>query len=478
MKIQLIQAASKESFKTLKNLSPLYCQSLNALVHVNRLFYNHISFNNPKKRSVKEVKERLMIIPLIKKILTIGVLQSQRQEKEFSYYEIKYQEKQLDIRVILSQKKDTIYLLSCFLNTKKESPISPVDGSSRSIKHQGHFYSKNTTIDQRSKSKHDLKNIFQQFLVEQDLVDKKILLAVSGGVDSMVLFNVAQQSIEAKNLAVFHVNHGTRAQNETEQNFLEDSCIQKNITWHGYAINAQPTKNKENSWRQTRKNLAIDAQKKFGADRTLTAHHATDLVETMIFRLTKGAGPSGMSPFDTTTKPFWQVPKKNLLHYAQHNELTWFEDASNEDTKYQRNLIRQKILPALREITPNLEKVFVKEATLFGQLDDYVQSTVKKILNKYQSRPQSEDAVTLINSKLNSAAAPTRSSIKYKIPLTEFLDWEVIIQRSVLRNIAGTKPSSAEIDDCLRWICGKPRGGSEKKIGAKKIVINKNNIYF
>lgn len=315
-----------------------------------------------------------------------------------------------------------------------------------------------------SEQKNSLKYVFQQFLVDQKLVNQKIIIAVSGGVDSMVLLDIANQVVERKNLAVFHVNHNTRTQNITEQNFLAKLCQSQNITFLTYTLNEKSTQNQENNWRNARKKFGIDAKKKFGATHILTAHHATDLVETMIFRLTKGAGPRGLCPFDTTTKPFWQIPKKNLLDYARANNLNWFEDDSNQDTTFQRNLIRHDVLPALRKITPNLEQVFVKEAKLFGQLEVYLEKTVQTILNQYISNSgQASD----LNPKTQTA-----------IPLSDFLGWDLFIQKAILRKISDGTPSSAEINDCLRWLQNNPAGQSEKKINGVKIIINKNKIVF
>ena len=293
--------------------------------------------------------------------------------------------------------------------------------------------------------KADFKKIFNQFLIDQNLVDQKILLMISGGVDSMVLLDVAVQVVKPKNLVVFHLNHNARVDSAADLKFVQKICSEKNITFYHETLPLSKRrtkgdfKNQESSWRNMRKMLSQEVADKFGATKILTAHHATDLVETMIFRLTKGTGTDGLSPFDTSTKPFWQVPKTEIVNYAEQNNLEWREDPTNLECHHQRNLIRHQVLPALREITPNLEKVFVRESQLFAQTNDFINQSV----------------LDSCHPELDSGS----------MPLSSFLALSPILQCTWLRQVSGGTPSLSEIEDCLKWLTGKPEGNTEKKIG-------------
>jgi len=268
----------------------------------------------------------------------------------------------------------------------------------------------------------------------------------------MVLLDVASKCLDKDLLAVFHLNHNVRPESQADLNFVQKICSKGGIKFYSEKLNPVPKeesgqfRSQEAAWRDSRKKRSQKAADDFGAVRILTAHHATDLVETMIFRLTKGAGPSGLSPFDVTTKPFWQIPKTDLIAYAKANSLDWREDESNQETKHQRNLIRHQVLPVLRQITPNLEKVFVQESALFSEVDTF----------------------------LNASIPPTDQPF----PLTDFLQLPSIVQRTWLRTISGGTPSQSEIEDSLKWLHGNPEGNSRKQVGQAKLTIKGQKIHW
>ncbi len=295
-----------------------------------------------------------------------------------------------------------------------------------------------------------LSEIFTDFITKQNLENKRLLLMVSGGVDSVVLLHVAAQTIKPENLAVFHLNHNLRESAEADLIFVQNMCSNLNIKAFTHTLDTQPEKNTESNWRQERKTLSQKVADDFGAARILTAHHATDLVETMIFRLTKGAGPSGLSPFDSSTKPFWKAPKQTLIDYAQAHNLEWHEDESNLNTKFERNLIRAQVLPSLRKITPNLEAVFVREAETFAQLQDFLTQQLQAVCTK-----ELEDQA---------------------IALNKFLDFPPSLQTEFLRTIALKTPSQAELTDCLRWLQSQPQGNSKKELGQAKLYIQQQTL--
>lgn len=292
----------------------------------------------------------------------------------------------------------------------------------------------------------NLEKTFSEFLVRENLVGKKLLLCVSGGIDSMVMLEVASNVCDVKNIAVFHLDHGLRKNSQEDFLFVHKICSEKNIAFYGDRLEKLPEKNRESYWREKRRTLSIEAAEDFGTERILTAHHATDLVETMIFRLTKGTGIGGLSPFDIQRKPFWNVPRSEIEEYAKAHKVKFVHDESNDDEQFERNLIRKKIVPELRKITPNLEKVFIAESEIFGETAEFLQAEL-------------------------SAHFENKA-----IPLSAFLKLHVILQKEFLRRIAEKTPSSSEIDDCLRWLQKSPKGNSTKSIGGTKLCVEKNKL--
>lgn len=298
----------------------------------------------------------------------------------------------------------------------------------------------------------DLEKIFQTFLQQQNLEEEKLLLMISGGVDSMVLLHVAAQVVAPELLSVFHLDHNTRVNSTNDSLFVQNVCSKNKIKFYGEKLTSSPEQNIEASWRGERKRLALKAAEDFDAATILTAHHATDLVETMIFRLTKGAGPNGLSPFDTTTKPFWETPKQALVDYAEIHKLEWKEDSTNLNTKFERNLIRLEILPVLKKITPNLEQVFVREAKTFSQLQNFVETQLQ-----------------------------THCSLEIEqkiISLEKFINLHPTLQAEFLRTIATKIPSQSELEDCLKWLLNNPKGNSEKIIGETNLQIKAGEIIW
>ena len=299
-------------------------------------------------------------------------------------------------------------------------------------------------------TKMNLETLFSDFLKREKLVGKKLLLAISGGVDSTVLLEVASRTVPVKSLAVFHLDHGARVQSKKDALFVQKMCSIKRIKFYGECLTKLPVKNREDFWRGKRQELSQKAQKDSGAVRILTAHHATDLVETMLFRLTKGCGVGGLSPFDTSTKPFWNVPKSEIEKYAKTHKIKFVTDKSNADTKYERNLIRHNVIPALRRITPNLEKVFVTESEIFGETAEFLKHSVGTRL--------------------------IASLQKKQINLQEFLALPIILQAEFLRRIAQNMPSFDETSDCLRWLQNNPKGNSTKKIGGTVLKVKEKKL--
>jgi len=298
----------------------------------------------------------------------------------------------------------------------------------------------------------DLEKKFSDFLKQENLAGKKILLGVSGGVDSRVLLKIASKIIDQDDLAVFHLDHCVREKSGNDLKFVQDLCSKKKIKFYGAKVNKIPEKNKEAYWREARRKVAEKAKDDFSAVRILTAHHATDLAETMIFRLTKGAGMLGLSPFYVSTKPFWDVPKIEIEVYASSNGLDFVEDETNDDVKFQRNLIRKNVLPELRKITPNLEAVFVRESVVFGELVKFVNEELKRGYGKYLDNKH--------------------------FPLDKFLKLPSFLQQEFLRKIAKKTPSFSEVADCLKWLRGEPKGNSKKEVGGMELRVEKGEVVW
>lgn len=192
-------------------------------------------------------------------------------------------------------------------------------------------------------------------LTLEKLECKQIKIALSGGVDSMVLLHLAHQYAMASNvpLAAVHVNHNLHVEADQWAHFCKTSCQKLNIALTIIKVNVAKKASKEAAARQAR--YAVFEQEMQAGTLLLLAHHRDDQVETVLFRLLRGAGLKGLSgmpalrPLGTgfLYRPLLSVSRKVIVNYALKHQLKWIEDPSNTEEVYERNWLRHKVVPLL-----------------------------------------------------------------------------------------------------------------------------------
>ncbi len=190
---------------------------------------------------------------------------------------------------------------------------------------------------------------------------KKLLIAFSGGLDSLVLSHLFY--VMKYDISLAHCNFRLRG---IESDIDEKFAIQKAKEFNKkYFINHFNTdeyakKNKlsiQMAARELRYSWFQELIKEHDFDYLLTAHHADDNLETFLINLSRGTGLEGLTGIpeinQNTIRPLLVFPKTKLENYAKTNRLSWREDSSNADTKYLRNNIRHKLIPLLKELNPS-----------------------------------------------------------------------------------------------------------------------------
>ena len=194
------------------------------------------------------------------------------------------------------------------------------------------------------------------FLENHILSDERpILVAFSGGFDSMCLLHVLVSNVH-KNVIAIHLNHNWRGEeSRREEENCKKFCDNFGIKFYSETL-PDNTPKTENEGRKARYAFFERCYKKFGAKAVLTAHNADDNAETVIYRIAKGTGLDGLCGIPEVRgiffRPLLTVSRADIEEYCRLNGLTPNQDSSNEDTKFKRNLIRKKILPILKEINP------------------------------------------------------------------------------------------------------------------------------
>lgn len=219
-----------------------------------------------------------------------------------------------------------------------------------------------------------------------------LIVGVSGGPDSMCLLHLLinlKEKLDLK-IIVAHVNHNTgRAGQKLDQELVEEYCKNNNLIIETAKINNYNDDNFHNDARNFRYNYFSKLVKKYNAKYVFTAHHADDLIETILMRIVRGSTLKGYSGFSkilkldnyTIIRPLITVTKNEIYEYLDKNHIKYRVDDSNLKDIYTRNRFRKYIVPELKKENPNVALKFYKFSKILIEYNDYIDSIVKKIYN-------------------------------------------------------------------------------------------------
>lgn len=223
-------------------------------------------------------------------------------------------------------------------------------------------------------------NSVKKFISDNNLNNKTILLGLSGGIDSSVLFDILSE-IKDINLIVIHLNHNWRGlESKKDEEFAYNLAKSKNIPFYSEMLDKN-VKKTETTARELRYEFFERCREKFNADAVFLAHNKNDNVETLIYRLIKGSGPKGLKSIskvrDFYFRPLIDFGRDEIINYAKENNVKYIIDSSNSNTKYKRNLIRNEIIPLMREINPEV----INSISSFIKLNVMHQDIIEKVLD-------------------------------------------------------------------------------------------------
>jgi tRNA(Ile)-lysidine synthase len=212
--------------------------------------------------------------------------------------------------------------------------------------------------------------------------EKRIAVALSGGLDSVVLLDTVCKA-QAKNtlthIYAFHIHHGLQKQADDWLIFCEKLAKKYKINFDFRLLHltgSHEQGNIEARARAGRYEALTDLCVEYGIEDLLLAHHQNDQAETVLLQLLRGAGVAGAAAMPssrqldskqgkiTLWRPLLDQSKKELEAYAKEHKLKWIEDLSNQDSKYRRNAIRKTIIPALEKIQPEAISNLARSAGL------------------------------------------------------------------------------------------------------------------
>lgn len=242
----------------------------------------------------------------------------------------------------------------------------------------------------------------------------RVLICVSGGIDSVVLLDLFSSIKDELDLgvAVCHLNHNLRGKESArDQKFVEKLARGKGFRFFTKTLKEGELSGGDGgvqeSARLKRYAFFDEMAKRFGATHIAIAHNRDDQSETVLMRILKGSGLKGLRGIPAVRgayiRPLIEVTRAGIEEYAKENGIEFVEDSSNDSTKYQRNKLRLDLIPLLeKEYNPAVKDAFVSLSKSSERDYDFIDALARELYAEAKER-EGEGTVVFSRAKLNSA---------------------------------------------------------------------------
>lgn len=289
---------------------------------------------------------------------------------------------------------------------------------------------------------HSLTSIFCELLTK-DVATDHLIVALSGGIDSMVLLDALCQYRDEYTLPpiqAVYVNHGLSPNADDWGDFCAAQCMAYDVDFYRYTVtvNRSSRTSLENQARKARYQcLGEHAQQHRGV--VLTAQHADDQLETVLLQLKRGSGPKGLAGMALLqqkrlmwlARPLLGIGRADIEQYAQQNQISWIEDESNEQIQFDRNFLRHCVIPELTERWPSIATTVSRSARLCAQSQRMIEQACDAHLNEL---------------------LPTIATLSYE-PLSALsVDWKHAVVRRWLERFHQIIPSEAQLYEVMAML--------------------------
>ena len=237
----------------------------------------------------------------------------------------------------------------------------------------------------------------KQTITEHRLVDRgqSVLVALSGGPDSVALMHLLTRLRKSMKLTLgaVYVNHQMRPRtSRKEETFCQRLCDDLGVTLTIVREDVPAlAKKRGTGLEETAREVRYDVFDRLAGaqsyDRVALGHHADDQVETILFRLIRGTGPSGLTGMPIKRgriiRPLLDLTRVEIMDYLRANSLSWCEDASNRSIRFKRNWIRHRLLPEIRRhLNPRADSAILALADTLGVEDEFLEAIVHRSVRK------------------------------------------------------------------------------------------------
>lgn len=290
-----------------------------------------------------------------------------------------------------------------------------------------------------------------------------VLIALSGGGDSMALAACLQELAQERELTLFaaHYNHQLRGEEaRRDEDFVRDWCQQQGIPLTigrgdvAQEANAQG-RGVEETARDLRYAFLAQTAQTVGADRVATAHNADDNAETVLLHLVRGAGLDGLTGIPPVREPFIRplltTPRADIDAYLAQKEIPHVEDATNADPAFARNRLRREVMPVLRELNPAFS------TTLAGNLEHLRQDRdlLHRMAKRVSDRASVEDGRVILAAQ-ELAGLPKPVAVRVVKQLLAKVDHHSVSGQSLAQilSLAGGAATAATLtlpDELYAW---------------------------
>ena len=284
---------------------------------------------------------------------------------------------------------------------------------------------------------------------DEYLTGKKIVVALSGGIDSVVLLHFLNKHYPG-NVRAVHINHNLSKFSKEWGTFCSALCNDQKIEYKDIDINLENSSNIEEN---ARKKRYLSLKSELKVDEILcTAHHQEDQAETFLLQLFRGSGVAGLASMPKIKsigdselyRPFLNISKQKIIDYASKNHLEWIEDDSNQDTNFKRNLLRIEFLPKLSSAFDGLIKNVSRSAAHQAEALKLMQDLAELDIKNFE---------LLINNKIQVSSLiqlPKRRMVnvlRYYIANLGFL----LPSNKVLNELISSLSAKTDANVILRW---------------------------
>ncbi len=247
-----------------------------------------------------------------------------------------------------------------------------------------------------------------------------LVVALSGGADSTALLDILSRLPGFHlRLVAAHLNHCLRGtESDADQEFCSKLAESYGITFEISRVDVKELAkseglNLEDAGRRARINFLEQVREKHGATAIVTAHHCDDQAETVLMRLLRGSGMTGLRGIQYRNqrgyiRPLLNVTRSEIEQYLTARGLGWREDASNQDTSFLRNRIRHELLPLLEQYNPSVRRSLISTAEILADEDAMIEALAEQAFNDSWYKVGGSLACSIAEFKTHPAALQRR----------------------------------------------------------------------